>query len=216
MQKKVLTTVLAASAIGAMVLSGCSSSKKTTGALGSTTPTAAASASAGGGSCNGTGTDVQDRLPGPAERRQQAARYQRGQRGQPRSRRRPTRRRTSASSSQSFRRTTVGTAAGALPAAAALIQDPAVVGVIGPSFSGATTAVGAKYAQAGIAMISPSATNATLTSQGFTTFHRIVPTDGIEGKATADYLADQVQDGLRRRRQLDLRPGRRSAWSRLS
>ena len=45
------------------------------------------------------------------------------------------------------------------------------------------------YAAAGIAIISPSATNATLTSQGFTTFHRIVPTDGIEGKATADFLA---------------------------
>ena len=40
-----------------------------------------------------------------------------------------------------------------------------------------------------MALISPSATNATLTSQGFTTFHRIVPTDGVEGKATADFLA---------------------------
>jgi len=38
-------------------------------------------------------------------------------------------------------------------------------------------------------LISPSATNETLTSSGFTTFHRIVPTDGIEGTATADYLA---------------------------
>ena len=65
MQKKVLTTVLAASAIGAMVLSGCSSSKKTTGALGSSTPTAAASASAGGGSCNGTGTTYKIGYEGP-------------------------------------------------------------------------------------------------------------------------------------------------------
>ncbi len=65
MQKKVLTTVLAASAIGAMVLSGCSSSKKTTGALGSSTPTAAASASAGGGSCNGTGTTYKIGYQGP-------------------------------------------------------------------------------------------------------------------------------------------------------
>ena len=74
-------------------------------------------------------------------------------------------------------------------AAASILQDVAVLGLIGPSCSGATTATAATYAAAGVAMISPSATNATLTSQGFTTFHRIVPTDGIEGKATADYLA---------------------------
>jgi branched-chain amino acid transport system substrate-binding protein len=82
-----------------------------------------------------------------------------------------------------------GTKATAPPAAAALIQDPAVVGVVGPAFSGPTQANGAKYAQAHLALISPSATNETLTSSGYTTFHRIVPTDGVEGKATADYLA---------------------------
>ncbi len=109
----------------------------------------------------------------------------------PSSRRTP--RRTCASSSQSLQEDDLGTAAGAPPAEAALEQDPAVIGVIGPAFSGATAAVGAKYAQAGIALISPSATNATLTSQGFTTFHRIVPTDGIEGKATADYLATKYK-----------------------
>ena len=49
-------------------------------------------------------------------------------------------------------------------------------------------------------LISPSATNATLTSSGFTTFHRIVPTDGVEGTQAADWLAKQVQEGLRRRR----------------
>ena len=80
------------------------------------------------------------------------------------------------------------------PAAAAkLIEDPAVLGVVGPSFSGPTTATGAKYAQASLALISPSATNATLTSSGFTTFHRIVPTDALEGKATADYLAKKYK-----------------------
>lgn len=80
------------------------------------------------------------------------------------------------------------------PAAAAkLIQDPSVLGVVGPSFSGPTTATGAKYAQASLALISPSATNETLTKSGFTTFHRIVPTDGVEGLATADYLAKKFK-----------------------
>jgi branched-chain amino acid transport system substrate-binding protein len=86
-----------------------------------------------------------------------------------------------------------GTAAGAPAAAAALLQDPAVVGVIGPSFSGPTAAVGAKYSEANLALISPSATNETLTKQGFKTFHRVVPTDGVEGKATADYLATKFK-----------------------
>jgi len=86
-----------------------------------------------------------------------------------------------------------GTKATAPPAAAALLQDPAVIGVVGPAFSGPTQANGPKYAAAGMALISPSATNATLTTSGYTTFHRIVPTDGVEGKATADFLAKKYK-----------------------
>ncbi|WP_090478653.1 branched-chain amino acid ABC transporter substrate-binding protein [Nakamurella panacisegetis] len=76
------------------------------------------------------------------------------------------------------------------PAAAAkILQDSAVVGVIGPSFSGATKAVGKTYGDAGLAMITPSATNPTLSTLGFTTFHRIVPSDNVEGTQGADWLA---------------------------
>jgi branched-chain amino acid transport system substrate-binding protein len=71
-------------------------------------------------------------------------------------------------------------------AAASVLQDNAVLGVIGPSFSGATKAVGPKYGDAGLAMISPSATNPTLSQQGFKTFHRIVPSDNVEGGQAAD------------------------------
>ena len=67
------------------------------------------------------------------------------------------------------------------------------MGVVGPAFSGPTAAVGAKYSDANMPLISASATNATLTSQGFKTFHRIVPTDAVEGKATADYLAGKFK-----------------------
>jgi branched-chain amino acid transport system substrate-binding protein len=86
-----------------------------------------------------------------------------------------------------------GDAAKAPAAAQTLIQDPAVVGVIGPIFSGPTSATGKTYASAGIGLISPSATNADLTKSGFTTFHRIVPTDGVEGLAAADYLAKKAK-----------------------
>jgi branched-chain amino acid transport system substrate-binding protein len=188
-QKKVITTVVAVGAIGAMVLSGCSSSKKTTAAGGLSASTGA---SAGGGSCNGTGTTYKIGYEGPltGDNKQlginmiNAVNLAVDQ--------------ANAAKNLCFQLAVLqsddlGTAAGAPPAEAALEQDSAVVGVIGPAFSGATAAVGAKYAAAGIALISPSATNATLTSQGFTTFHRIVPTDGIEGIATADYLAKKFK-----------------------
>jgi branched-chain amino acid transport system substrate-binding protein len=76
------------------------------------------------------------------------------------------------------------------PAAATqLIQDVNLLGEIGPSFSGSTLAVGKRYGAAGLAMITPSATNATLQTQGFPTFHRIVPNDNVEGSQGADWLA---------------------------
>jgi branched-chain amino acid transport system substrate-binding protein len=82
-----------------------------------------------------------------------------------------------------------GDPAKAPAAATQLIQDVNLLGEIGPSFSGATLAVGARYGAAGVAMITPSATNATLQSQHFKTFHRIVPNDNVEGSQGADWMA---------------------------
>lgn len=87
-----------------------------------------------------------------------------------------------------------GSADKAPAAAAALIQDQGVVGVVGPIFSGPTSATGKDYSAANLALISPSATNADLTSSGFTTFHRIVPTDGVEGAQAAEYLAKKFKN----------------------
>jgi len=86
-----------------------------------------------------------------------------------------------------------GVADKAPAAAAALIQDNAVIGVVGPIFSGPTSATGKTYAAANMGLISPSATNATLTSSGFTTFHRIVPTDGVEGTQAAAWMAKKFK-----------------------
>jgi branched-chain amino acid transport system substrate-binding protein len=83
----------------------------------------------------------------------------------------------------------VGDPAKAPAAAAALQGDNAILGVIGPSFSGATAAVGKSYDGAGLVLISPSATNPTLTSQGFKSFHRVVAPDSLEGKEAGDWLA---------------------------
>jgi branched-chain amino acid transport system substrate-binding protein len=87
----------------------------------------------------------------------------------------------------------VGDPAKAPAAATTLQQDPAILGVIGPSFSGATKAVGASYDAAKLVLISPSATNPTLTSQGFKSFHRVVPPDNIEGKEAGDWLAKKAK-----------------------
>ncbi len=87
----------------------------------------------------------------------------------------------------------VGDPSKAPAAATTLQQDPAILGVIGPAFSGATKAVGASYDAADLVLISPSATNPTLTSLGFTSFHRVVPTDVVEGKEAADWLAKKCK-----------------------
>jgi branched-chain amino acid transport system substrate-binding protein len=82
-----------------------------------------------------------------------------------------------------------GDPAKAPAAAQAVIGDSAVVGMIGPSFSGATKASGKPYGDAGLAFISPSATNGTLQDQGFTTYHRVVPDDNVEGAQAAEWFA---------------------------
>ncbi|MEO7260645.1 MAG: branched-chain amino acid ABC transporter substrate-binding protein [Jatrophihabitantaceae bacterium] len=87
----------------------------------------------------------------------------------------------------------VGTADKAPAAAAKLLQDADILGVIGPAFSGPTSATGKTYAAANMGLISGSATNATLTSSGFTTFHRVVPTDGVEGTQLAEWLAKKFK-----------------------
>jgi branched-chain amino acid transport system substrate-binding protein len=81
-----------------------------------------------------------------------------------------------------------GLQANGADAARKLIQDSAVLGVIGPAFSGPTKSAGSLYSTAGLVAISPSATNATLTSSGFTTFFRVVPPDSAQGTAAADYM----------------------------
>jgi branched-chain amino acid transport system substrate-binding protein len=89
-----------------------------------------------------------------------------------------------------------GDPAKAPAAAAQVIQDNTVMGVVGPSFSGATQAVGKKYGDAGIAIVNPSASNGELQDQGFTTWHRIMPNDFAEGPAAADWLAKKAKKVL--------------------
>lgn len=87
----------------------------------------------------------------------------------------------------------IGDQSKAPSAAQQVLQDSSVVGVVGPAFSGPTKAVGKTYGDANVGLISPSATNPDLTAQGFTTFHRIVPADNVEGVQAADWLSKKAK-----------------------
>ncbi|MEO7069109.1 MAG: branched-chain amino acid ABC transporter substrate-binding protein, partial [Nostocoides sp.] len=80
------------------------------------------------------------------------------------------------------------------PAAAAqVLQDATVMGVVGPSFSGASKAVGNIYGGAGLTIVNPSASNGTLQTLGFKTWHRVNPNDYAEGPAVADWMAKKFK-----------------------
>ena len=74
-------------------------------------------------------------------------------------------------------------------AAQAAIGDNSVMGVVGPAFSGASKAADPLYNQAGLAMVTPSATDPTLQSHGWNNFFRDVADDNSQGPADAQYVA---------------------------
>ena len=83
------------------------------------------------------------------------------------------------------------------PAAAQrLITDPTVKGVVGPLFSGTTVAAGGQYQQAHLGIVSPAASNTSLSHNGWRVFHRDVPSDALEGTAAAVWLARHAVDRM--------------------
>ncbi|MDT0265063.1 branched-chain amino acid ABC transporter substrate-binding protein [Streptomyces sp. DSM 44915] len=82
----------------------------------------------------------------------------------------------------------------ATAAAQSAIDDQDVMAVVGPAFSGPTFVAAPLYGQAGLATVSSSATNPTITEEGFPTFLRAVPNDNAQGGAMARWLAQQ--DGV--------------------
>jgi len=74
------------------------------------------------------------------------------------------------------------------------INDAAVRGVVGPTFSGETRAVLPSLQAAGLVMVSASATNAELPTvePNQTVFHRLVPDDNVQGKGVTDYVTKKL------------------------
>ncbi|GAB3765270.1 branched-chain amino acid transport system substrate-binding protein [Nocardioides ginsengisegetis] len=71
-----------------------------------------------------------------------------------------------------------------------IVNDDTIFGLIGPGFSGESLATGKTFFEAGLPSISPSATNVTITQQGWTTWHRVIGNDDAQGAADAQYLTD--------------------------
>ena len=69
------------------------------------------------------------------------------------------------------------------------LADAKVAGVVGHLNSGTSIPASSIYSQAGIPVISGSATNPKLTEQGFKTQFRVVGRDDQQGPAIASYLA---------------------------
>ncbi|MDT5011814.1 MAG: branched-chain amino acid transport system substrate-binding protein [Mycobacterium sp.] len=74
-----------------------------------------------------------------------------------------------------------------------IIADAYTVGVIGPTFSGATEVTGAFFEENGIPAATASASKSTLSEQGRQTFFRAVASDESQGRAVANYLKNTLQ-----------------------
>lgn len=85
-----------------------------------------------------------------------------------------------------------GTAEGGAAVANKFVADPNVVAIAGHIFSGATASAMPIYEQAGLPMLSPSATNPTLTTKGSTVFNRIPFTDAQQGKFAAEFIYNKL------------------------
>jgi branched-chain amino acid transport system substrate-binding protein len=74
-----------------------------------------------------------------------------------------------------------------------LVDDPQVVGVIGPMNSGAVLAAGSIYERGRLPFITPTATNAKVTEQGWKVAHRLAGRDDREGPASAIFIAEELK-----------------------
>ena len=70
--------------------------------------------------------------------------------------------------------------------------DAKINGIIGHLNSGTTIPASRIYHDAGIAQISPSATNITYTAQGFKTAFRVMANDAQQGKALAEFATKHL------------------------
>ncbi len=69
-----------------------------------------------------------------------------------------------------------------------IVDDQYTIGLVGPAFSGETKATGGVFAQAGLVATTASATNPTLSQNGWPTFFRGLANDAVQGPSVANYM----------------------------
>ncbi|MFC7246520.1 branched-chain amino acid ABC transporter substrate-binding protein [Catellatospora aurea] len=69
-----------------------------------------------------------------------------------------------------------------------IVADPAILGVVGPAFSGESAAALPLFDQGRLTVVSPSATRTNLSQRGWSTFHRVIGNDAAQGPAAARYI----------------------------
>ncbi len=72
-------------------------------------------------------------------------------------------------------------------------NNEAIIGIVGPAFSGESAAAGPIFAEAGLPTITPSASNPALSENGWDTFHRALGNDATQGPAAARYIKDTLK-----------------------
>ncbi|MFZ4718772.1 MAG: branched-chain amino acid ABC transporter substrate-binding protein [Ilumatobacteraceae bacterium] len=86
-----------------------------------------------------------------------------------------------------------GDPAQATPLADKIVNDASIVGLIGPGFSGETKATMPKFEAATLPMITPGATNAALSTNGWKMFHRILANDDKQAPGVVALIKDTVK-----------------------
>ena len=74
-----------------------------------------------------------------------------------------------------------------------VVQDEKIIGVVGPAFSGETKATGPTFEEAGLTIISASATNPKLSENGWKIFHRVLGSDNAQGPQAAVYIKNDLK-----------------------
>jgi len=75
-----------------------------------------------------------------------------------------------------------------------IVDDAFTIGLVGPAFSGETKATGGVFDQAGLVAATASATNVTLSQQGWKTFFRGLANDGVQGPSVANYMKNTLNN----------------------
>jgi branched-chain amino acid transport system substrate-binding protein len=77
--------------------------------------------------------------------------------------------------------------------ATSVVQDAKILGTVGPAFSGESKVANPILSKEGVVIVTPSATNPALATQGDKTFHRALGNDASQGPGAALYMKNVMK-----------------------